>query len=152
MPVINFVPGFNIQTGEKILEQFVLELNRMSTPPADQVMVLMVRHLVDQLSTADMGREENALCSEKIEGPVYGGLSHPRKPLLDMLENLQWGEMAAHILESLEHGQTLRGDSKTPGPKGMQDIFGCSVHKFEEFLIASTYNKEFYQNQQRLQD
>lgn len=115
MDTVDLVAGAGLELFIQCLQSRMVDLLSLAAYPADQVMVVVLRDLIDRLAVAVVTCQHQALIRKEAQRPVNGSLGQSGYYLLRLPENFNRQKMPACIPQDAQDCQPLWGQAITQG-------------------------------------
>jgi hypothetical protein len=103
----------------------MLHLQLPSAQPADKVVVVVPRDLIDQVPASGLGRVDHFIFHQEIQRAVDGRPGQSGHGWMDPQKNFGWGKMTTRFVQGLQDDLALGGHAKTPLAQFLGAVFGA---------------------------
>lgn len=145
MTVNGTEPTAGFQVRVKFFERGMFDLHFGVAFAADQVMVVLLRNFVDQVTAAHVGGARQPVIGEKLQGAVHGGFCQAGQGRLYAGKDFDRGEMCALVVQDMDDRHALGRHPKS----ALSQLGGVLVRTAHIILIAKIINNVLYQEDGR---
>src|SRR5574340_937792 len=83
MAIRQAIPAATLQIPIELFHEFVLDLNACTALAADQVVMRVLRDLIDQGLLCVQGRLDDAIAGQELKGSIHRGLTETARTATD---------------------------------------------------------------------